>query len=157
MSGARGQNPADAGPEMNAVAEHALQAAQRAGATHAEVVVQHGRAFSVKVQGGHIDTLKQSSAHGLGLRVLVGQRIGFVSTTDFRAGALDDLARRAVALAAFATEDEANGFATPVDSMSSTSGWYRLPMAWSPLMKSVFTHTQKMDPLLISSTTLPNI
>lgn len=116
MSGARTLNPAEAGPEMEAIAARALEAARHAGAAHAEVVVQHGRAFSVKVQGGHIDTLKQSSAHGLGLRVLVGQKIGFVSTTDFRAGALDDLARRAVALAAFATEDEANAFATPVEA-----------------------------------------
>jgi len=116
VSDARTLSPADAAPLMSGVAERALAAAKRAGATHTEVVVENGRAFSVKVQGGHIDTLKQSATHGLGLRVMVGQRIGFVSTTDFRGDALDDLARRAVALAAFATEDEANAFATPVEA-----------------------------------------
>lgn len=116
MSDVRTLNPADAGPLMSGVAERAMAAAKRSGATHAEVVVENGRAFSVKVQGGHLDTLKQSATHGLGLRVLVGQKIGFVSTTDFRGDALDDLARRAVALAAFATEDEANAFATPVEA-----------------------------------------
>jgi PmbA protein len=116
VSDARTLNPAEAGPLMGGIAERALAAAQRAGATHAEVVIENGRAFSVRVQGGHLDTLKQSTTHGLGLRVLVGQRIGFVSTTDFRADALDDLARRAVALAAFATEDEANALATPIEA-----------------------------------------
>ncbi len=116
MSDARTLNPAAAGPMMTGVAERALDAAKRAGATHAEVMIENGRAFSVKVQGGHIDTLKQSTTHGLGLRVLVDHRIGFVSTTDFRGEALDDLAERAVALAAFATADEANAFATAVEA-----------------------------------------
>jgi PmbA protein len=116
MSSTRTLNPAEAGPMMTGIAERALAAAKQAGATHAEVVIENGRAFSVKVQGGHIDTLKQSSTHGLGLRVLVGNRIGFVSTTDFRGDAIDDLARRAVALAAFATDDEANAFATPIEA-----------------------------------------
>lgn len=116
MSDARTLNPADAGPLMTGVADRALDAAKRAGATHAEVLIENGRAFSVKVQGGHIDTLKQSATHGLGLRVLVGHRIGFVSTTDFRGETLDDLARRAVALAGFATDDEANAFATSVEA-----------------------------------------
>lgn len=116
MSDARTLDPATAGPAMSAVAGRALDAARRAGATHAEVVIENGRAFSVKVQGGHIDTLKQSTTHGLGLRVMCGTRIGFVSTTDFRGGAIDDLARRAVALAGFATDDEANAFATEVEA-----------------------------------------
>jgi PmbA protein len=116
VSGVRTLDPADAGPLMTRVAERALDAARRAGATHAEVVIENGRAFSVKVQGGHIDTLKQSTTHGLGLRVMSGTRIGFVSTTDFRGDAIDDLAKRAVALARFATEDEANTFATEAEA-----------------------------------------
>jgi PmbA protein len=116
VSRAPAVNPADAGPMMRGVAERALDAARRAGATHAEVVIENGRAFSVRVQGGQIDTLKQSTTHGLGLRVIVGDAIGFVSTTDFRGDTLADLARRAVALARFATPDGANAFPTPVEA-----------------------------------------
>src|SRR6185437_11278268 len=39
----------------------------------------------------------------------VGGAVGFASGTDLSPAGLDDLARRAVALARFATPDEANG------------------------------------------------
>lgn len=94
--------------ELARMAERALDGARRAGAPGAEVCVQHARAFTVRVLGGKIETLKQSVTHGLGLRVIVDGRVGFVSTTDFKPDALDDLGRRAVALAEFSTPDEAN-------------------------------------------------
>jgi PmbA protein len=97
---------------LEAVAADVLERARRAGADHAESCLESTRAFTVKVNGGAIETLKQSATHGLGLRVLVGGAMAFVSTTDFRSEALEDLARRAVALAHFSTPDEANGLPT---------------------------------------------
>jgi PmbA protein len=88
------------------LAEDAVQRAMRAGAGEAEVCVESARSFSVKVQNGTIDSLKQSGTRGLGLRVLVGGAEGFVSTTDVSPATIDDLARRAVSLARFSTPDE---------------------------------------------------
>jgi PmbA protein len=98
--------------ELELVATRALEAARRAGATHADTVVERSRSFSVQVNEGVIDTLKQSSTHGLGLRVIVDDAVGFVSTNDLRPEALDDLARRAVALARLSTPDPANAVPT---------------------------------------------
>jgi len=92
--------------ELLELAEDAVRRAMRAGAGEAEVCVESARSFSVKVQNGSIDSLKQSGTRGLGLRVLVGGAEGFVSSTDVSPGTLDDLARRAVSLARFSSPDE---------------------------------------------------
>jgi PmbA protein len=86
-----------------------VERARAAGADQADAVVDSARSFTVSVLGGRIETLKQSVTHGLGLRVIVGGAVGFVSTNDFRSAAIDDLARRAVDLARFSTPDVANG------------------------------------------------
>lgn len=91
-----------------AAAASAVARAQAAGAEHAEALVESGRAFTVRVSGGEIESLKQSATRGLSLRVIMNGAIGFVSSNDFRPEALEDLARRAVALARFSTPDPAN-------------------------------------------------
>jgi PmbA protein len=102
--------------ELESVAARALDAARRAGATHADTVVERSRSFSVRVNDGAIDTLKQSATHGLGLRVIVDDRVGVVSTNDLRPEILDDLARRVVALARLSSPDEANAMPTTVEA-----------------------------------------
>ncbi len=92
-----------------AAAENAVACARAAGAEHAEAHVGSGRSFTVRVSGGEIESLTQSATRGLGLRVIVNGAVGTVSSNDFRPEALDDLARRAVALARFSTPDPANG------------------------------------------------
>ncbi len=99
-----------------ALGEEAVGRARRAGAAHAEACLESLRAFTVRVNAGAIESLKQSATHGLGLRVLVGGAQGFVSTTDLAPESLDDLARHAVALARFSTSDEANAFPTPAEA-----------------------------------------
>jgi PmbA protein len=94
-------------------AERALDAAKRAGAPLADACLESSRAFTVRVLGGRIETLQQSGALGLGLRVVVNDAVGFCSGTDLSPEGLDDLARRAVALARHSTPDEANGAPTP--------------------------------------------
>lgn len=98
------------------IAEDALARAKRAGAEHAEVCLESSRAFQVKVQGGGIESLKQSATRGLGLRVFVSGAEGFVSSTDLAAASLDELARQAVALARFSTPDVWNAVVTPEEA-----------------------------------------
>jgi len=102
--------------ELESVAARALDAARRAGATHADTIVERSRSFSVRVNNGAIDTLKQSATNGLGLRVIVDDRVGVVSTNDLRPEILDDLARRVVALARLSSADEANAMPTTAEA-----------------------------------------
>jgi PmbA protein len=97
-------------------AGRALDAAKRAGAPLADACLESSRAFTVRVLGGRIETLQQSGALGLGLRVVVNDAVGFCSGTDLSPEGLDDLARRAVALARHSTPDEANGAPTPEEA-----------------------------------------
>ncbi len=101
---------------LEAVAAAAVERARRAGADQAEAVVQGSRAFTVRVSGGQVESLKQSATRGLGLRVIVNGAVGFVSSTDLRNETLDDLARRAVALARFSTPDPANAMPAPEEA-----------------------------------------
>ena len=103
-----------------AAAAGAVARAQAAGAEHAEALVDSGRAFTVRVSGGGIESIKQSATRGLGLRVMVNGAIGFVSSNDFRPEALEDLARRAVALARFSTPDSANGLPLREETAETT-------------------------------------
>ncbi len=118
--------PAAAAPVTTAALEsraaQALECARRAGAAHAEACVEGARDFSVRVRGGAIETLKQSGTRGLGLRVIVGDAVGFVSSTDLRPEALADLARNAVTLARFSTADPANVLPAPGDLADGTAG-----------------------------------
>ncbi len=98
--------------DHDTLAERALAAARAAGATHADVVIEDARALNVTVHEGRIDTLRRSTTHGLGLRVIVDDAVGVVSTNDLDPAGLPALAARAVALARLATPDPANGMPT---------------------------------------------
>lgn len=107
---------------LEAVAARALECARRAGAEQGEVCLESTRGFSVRVRSGAIETLKQSGTRGIGLRVIVGGAVGFVSSTDLAPDALDDLAKRAVTLARFSTPDPANAFPAPSDHAEEPAG-----------------------------------
>ena len=101
---------------LEAIATDAVERARRAGADQAEACVESSRSFSVEVNGGKIETLKQSATRGLGLRVIVNGAVGFVSSNDLAGDRVDDLARRAVALARLSTPDPANALPTPAEA-----------------------------------------
>lgn len=100
-------------PALAALAQQAVERARAAGAAVADACVENSQAFTVRVRGGAIETLKQSGTLGVGVRAIVGGAVGFASGTDLTPAGLDDLARRAVALARYATPDDANGAPTP--------------------------------------------
>jgi PmbA protein len=112
MSAERATSPA----ELLDLAARALASARAAGAHAADACLERSRAFTVSVLGGHIETLKQSGALGLGLRVFVNDATGFCSGTDLTPAGIDALARHAVALARFSTPDPANGMPTPAEA-----------------------------------------
>jgi PmbA protein len=90
-------------------AQETVSSAMRAGAHEAEVFMQTGSEFSVDIRMGDIETLTQASYKGLGLRVFVGNRVAFASTTDFHPDVVEEMASDTVELAQVASEDAANG------------------------------------------------
>ncbi|MEQ1834359.1 MAG: TldD/PmbA family protein [Candidatus Eisenbacteria bacterium] len=99
-----------------------VERARAHGAQVADACAESSRAFTVRVHGGSVDTLKQSGTRALGVRAIVDGGVGFTSGTDLSREGLDDLARRAVALARFATPDEANGAPLPGETGGDASG-----------------------------------
>src|SRR6478672_8249890 len=83
-----------------------LDAARKAGADAADALFVEGVSSSVSYRLGKLEDVERAESYDLGLRVFVGQRIAFVSSTDFSADALAALPGRAVAMARLAPEDK---------------------------------------------------
>jgi len=83
-----------------------LDAALKAGADAADALYVEGLSSSVSYRLGKLEDIERAESYDLGLRVFVGQRIAFVSSTDFAADALAALPGRAVAMARLAPEDK---------------------------------------------------
>lgn len=92
-----------------ALAKKVMQRALKRGAKQAEVFLQVGRSADVRVRDGEIEDLTQATSKGLGLRVFVKNRLGFVWTSDFDPKALDTIVDRAIALAEMSAANPLNG------------------------------------------------
>ena len=88
-----------------------LEAARKTGADAADALFVEGVSSSVSYRLGKLEDVERSESYDLGLRVFVGQRVAFVSSTDFSADALSVLPGRAVAMARLAPEDKYAGLA----------------------------------------------
>ena len=82
-------------PDANLLVD-LLKWAKQAGADSADALFVHGESISVAQRLGKREKLESSEGRDLGLRVFVGQRQAFVSSTDFSPAALRALAGRAV-------------------------------------------------------------
>jgi len=90
-----------------------VTAARRAGADAAEAVLIDSTSLSVGWRLGALERLERAEGGDLGLRVLIGQRQAFVSSSDRSAPALAELVERAVAMARIVPEDPWCGLAEP--------------------------------------------
>ncbi|HVZ70087.1 MAG TPA: metallopeptidase TldD-related protein [Rhizomicrobium sp.] len=91
--------------------EDLIRAAKRAGADAADALVVESIASSVSYRMGRLEDVERAESADLGLRVFVGQRVAFVSSTDLTKSALAELPGRAVAMARLAPEDRFAGLA----------------------------------------------
>ncbi len=91
--------------ELSRVAEKALDAAKKAGATEASASVRQSRFFSVSIEDGEVDSLEESADRGLSLRLFVEGRYLAASTSDLRPDALRDFVSRGVEAARFLDEE----------------------------------------------------
>ena len=90
-----------------------VDAARRAGADQADAVAVRSVSQVVEVRDGAVEESQRAESDDIGLRVLVGHKQAAVSTNDLRSDGLDALAKRAVAMARVAPDDEFAGLADP--------------------------------------------
>jgi PmbA protein len=90
-----------------------LAKAKAAGAQAADAVLIHSFSLSHAQRLGEMERLEREESHDLGLRVFLGRRQAFVSSTDMSAEALDELVGRALAMARTVPEDPYCGLAEP--------------------------------------------
>ncbi|TKJ40848.1 PmbA [candidate division LCP-89 bacterium B3_LCP] len=89
-------------------AKYTVERAMKSGADQADVYLESGRESTVTVRMGELETLKQATSKGLGLRVFTGNRLGFAYTSDFSKKSLKAFAKRTVEMAEEITSDPHN-------------------------------------------------
>ncbi len=93
------------------------------GADAAEVFLETGRQLSVEVRNGVMETIQESSSHGVGFRVFKEGKMGFAHSNDLGDDAVNEAIRSALAFADHMTADEHN--VLPGDSpMVQVDGLY---------------------------------
>jgi PmbA protein len=78
------------------------------GADSAEVLLQTGRQLSIEVRNGAMETIQESSSHGVGFRVFREGKMGFAHSNDLSDASLDQAIASAVEFAQHMTADEHN-------------------------------------------------
>jgi len=91
--------------------EKLIAASRAAGADAADALFVESVSSSVSYRLGKLEDAERAESSDLGLRVFVGQKVAFVSSTDFPRDALSQLPQRAVAMARLAPEDKYAGLA----------------------------------------------
>jgi PmbA protein len=108
--------------KLDLTKESALDLAREAvrrGASAAEVVMRHRTDFSVSVRLGEVETLKQSSDQGLGLRVLIDGKQASVSGSELRRDTVMSLLDEAIELAKATSSDDTAGLPEPGELATS--------------------------------------
>lgn len=92
-------------PDPQDVLQSLIGAALRAGADGADALLVQSVSASVSYRLGKLEDVERAESSDLGLRVFVGQRVAFVSSTDLSVSGLAELPERAVSMARLAPED----------------------------------------------------
>ncbi len=95
--------------ELPEVAQAAVKQALAAGATDAECTIAEGDEFSANVRMGELETLKEAGSRGVGLRVLIGKRMGGSYTSDLSREGIAQMVQSAIDLAGLTSEDPQSG------------------------------------------------
>jgi len=104
-------------PDPQSVLSRLIQSAKDAGADAADALLVESVSASVSYRLGNLEDVERAESADLGLRVFVGQRVAFISSTDFSPDAINALPGRAVAMAKLAPEDKFAGLA-PTDRLA---------------------------------------
>jgi PmbA protein len=91
--------------DLASLASDVIRRAMQSGATAAECVVREGDEFSTVVRLGQVETLKESGARSIGVRVFFGQRAASTYSSDLSAAGIDRMLKSALELAKITSED----------------------------------------------------
>ncbi len=97
--------------KAQACAEALVEKARNKGADAADAVYVGQESESVQVRLRELEHVDRSESEEVGLRVFIGQRSASVASSDFSDESLDELIRRAIAMAREAPEDPYAGLA----------------------------------------------
>ena len=116
------------------LAERAVAAARKAGASYADARLVAWRREHVSVRDGHIEGVRRSSEYGLGLRVIADGAWGFAGTWRLDDKSIDALAKQAVA----AAKTMAKLMITPVElaPLAAITGQWIAPHELDPFTVS---------------------
>ena len=103
------QERIELGAGLKDIALEVVERAMKAGATAADAIARDGNEFSTLVRLGEVETLKESGARALGLRLFVGKRAAATHTSDFSREGIEQLVSSAIALARATSEDPDSG------------------------------------------------
>lgn len=103
------QERIELGAGLKEIAVDVVERAMKAGATAADAIARDGTEFSTLVRLGEVETLKESGARALGLRLFVGKRVAATHTSDFSPEGIQQLVSNAIALARATSEDPDGG------------------------------------------------
>lgn len=78
------------------------------GADAAEVLLETSRRLSIEVRNGEMETVQESSSHGVGFRVFKDGKMGFSHSNDLSDESLDEAIASAVTFSRYMTADEHN-------------------------------------------------
>src|SRR5436305_15205653 len=103
------QERIELGAGLKEIAAEVVERAMKAGATAADAIARDGNEFSTLVRLGEVETLKESGARALGLRVFIGKRAASTHTSDFSRDGIEQLVWSAIPLARATSEDPTAG------------------------------------------------
>src|SRR5450755_1247167 len=92
-------SPEQSATDLKQLATEVVRRAMQGGATAAECVVREGDEFSTSVRLGQVETLKESGARAIGVRVFFGQRAASTYSSDFSAAGIERMLKSALELA----------------------------------------------------------
>jgi len=121
----------------------------RRGADHADLYFEHTRSNSIRLEDGVINQANTEIDQGVGLRVVVGDQVGYAFTEELTREAMLGAARTAAAIASSGAAVQPVGF-----EMGSVGGLYTLAVPWSdvgvteklPLLTKVESIARGLDP-----------
>jgi len=97
--------------DFRALAEEIVERAVLLGADEADVFIEAGDDFYVHVRSGEVESIRQASPRGLGLRLFAENRLGFFTSAELDRSRIDQLVTRTLALARASASDPSNGLA----------------------------------------------
>jgi PmbA protein len=96
-------------PDLQSIAQHAIERAKKSGATAADAMIREDDTFSVTVRMGEVETLKEAISRSLMLRVFIGKRTATSHSSDLSDAIVDQLVDETVEMARLTSEDQSGG------------------------------------------------